>query len=469
MGYLNNRFDSCIESVNWQYSAAIVGLYKYLNYFRCDMDFETNADFLYYNKADITYERYLEFAEYTYHNDMHHKIVEDLLMSDSFNDDIISAVNDKLKANTVMKKYFSKLKFDGSNKAEILNTICENRADIIKETFRLKQNLYRNFANTNLFFSEKNSISRLNGFYFDAPKKGKAQGYNQEFNKFVGDDDFIFDFIPFAFTIGNDAIFINDNSEIKYLISTNDLLQYIVEKDVEETGKTPNVRMLFFRSVIKASDFIDFDVEVILKSRVNSFFETLFLRKKSIEILKKLGSSYKNFCFLYKKNENYYIDIQKEVTDAIMNMTEVTALINMFLKDDIVNDNSKYNLLINKLIDLNVLITRGGKEMDKNISFARMCALNVREKFSEPKEKNKLKSYRTKLISALTFKDYDRFKQILLNMAGYKDISLDFAYNLFDDFESNKDIAYAFVNGLGSSLEYEKNNDKVKNESSKEA
>lgn len=51
---------------------------------------------------------------------------------------------------------------------------------------------------------------------------------------------------------------------------------------------------------------------------------------------------------------------------------------------------------------------------------------------------NKLNAYRQKLTSALTFEDFDRFNIVLLNLSNYVDEPVDFAYDLFEDFEKNK-------------------------------
>ena len=59
---------------------------------------------------------------------------------------------------------------------------------------------------------------------------------------------------------------------------------------------------------------------------------------------------------------------------------------------------------------------------------------------------NKISSYRTKLLSALLFHDYSRFSEILLSLSNYADVYFPFAYELFEDFEANKDAAYTFVN-----------------------
>lgn len=463
----NENYNSSAESLNWQYSASIVGLIKYLEFF--DIPYEITNDKIYYNNYEITLERYLEFVEDYFREDMHHKVVENELKTKSeFTDDEIKFINEKLKANTVMKKYFSKIKFDGTNNDSILSIIDENRLELIKETYRLKSNLYANFANPNLFFSDEKNISRLNGFYVDGPKKGKALSYNFDTSRFVGKDDMLFDFIPFAFTIGRDVLFVNDNSDIKELVRTQEKLLDNVKNAYEGDNSKKNIRRAFFKAIIEASDFIDFDVEVIHKNREDSFFETLFVRKQSIEILKKMGSNdYKCFCFVYKMGENYYLDIQKEVVDAILNMTNVTELIKILLCDDNSNEGYNYCSIINKLINVNVLISRRDDLMT-SVEKAKKAAWAITKKFSL-KEENKLKSYKTKLSSALMFKDYTRFYDILINLGIYKDESFNFAYDLFENFEENKSVAYAFVNGLGNRYEKNENNENnEKNENNEE-
>ena len=63
-------------------------------------------------------------------------------------------------------------------------------------------------------------------------------------------------------------------------------------------------------------------------------------------------------------------------------------------------------------------------------------------------EQNKIDSYRQKLTSSIIFKDYDRACQILLQLSNYSNVEFGFVYDLFDDFENNKDLAYTFINAL---------------------
>lgn len=88
------------------------------------------------------------------------------------------------------------------------------------------------------------------------------------------------------------------------------------------------------------------------------------------------------------------------------------------------------------------------KDKEKSITAAKACAFKITK--HRLMNENKIKAYRTKLISALVFKDYKKYCDILMQLANYVGAELDFAYNLFVDFEENKDIAYAFINGLGA-------------------
>ena len=135
----NQKFNTCLETSDWRYSAAINGLVEYFQYYEKDnVEYEIKNDCLFYNEEDINEERYLEFAEDFYKDDMHHKIIENMLQKEEFSDADIKDINDKLKANTILKKVFGKVKFDGKNSDEILNIILKNKSVLIKETFKNK-------------------------------------------------------------------------------------------------------------------------------------------------------------------------------------------------------------------------------------------------------------------------------------------------------------------------------------------
>ena len=459
----NTDFNVKLEPSDWRFSAAIVGLLEYFEYIdTLETSYKVEDEYILYNSELITKENYLKFVEKKYGENLHHKYVE--LNLEHYNQDnnendntyIIKSINEKLSGNTIMKKIFKKIKFDGTNRDEILSLVNKHREELILETFRNKSDMYKNYCNTNQLFNENQKYCRLVGYYIDAPKKGKSTGFGFNMSSFVGQDIQEFDFIPFAFINDRESLFINDNYEINRLTSAKQVFQEKIKADIENLeleNKYRGIKYSLFKGIIESSDFIEYDVEVIVKDRDKDYFETLYIRKQSIDILKKINErkiDYNSLCFSYKINDNYYIDIYKKVMECILNNTLLDDVIDLLLKE------KKNYYTVYQLININDLI-RGEKIMDDKIrKIIHDCANEVRNKIPE----NKLESYRQKLTSSIIFKDYDRVCQILLQLSGYSDVYFSFADELFMDFEKNKDIAYTFINALGKSNKINENTNK---------
>ncbi|BDR69774.1 type I CRISPR-associated protein Cas8a1/Csx8 [Clostridium tetani] len=440
----NEKYDTMLEPSDWRFSAAIVGLLQYLNYH--DLDYKMEEDYILYNSSGINEERYLDFVEYKYGEELHHRVVENILSNEEITEEQLKLINEKLVVNIIMKKTFGKIKFDNTNKKEILDIINKNRYELIRETFRRKSNMYANYANTNQLFKDSQDYCRLNGYdCADKDRKTKALGFNFNKSSYMAQDIMEFDFIPFAFEGSREAFFINDNYTIQRLKMSNETLSKKIENDLEGENKRKDARQALFKAIMEASDFIKRDVEIILKDISKEYFETLYIRKESIDIFKKFINEkieYKSFCFSHKVTDKYYINIQKKVTESILNNVLLDELIEIFLKEK----NRGY--LVSQLIKINVLIRRD-KTMKDRLKGAFACAKQV----SKAIESNKLDSYKQKLTSSIIFKDYDRVCQILLQLSNYSGIEFGFVYDLYDDFEENKDLAYTFINALSKKSE----------------
>ena len=205
----NEQFDTWLEASDWRYSAAIVGLSAFLDFFEYEIEYELSDDYLKFNEADITEERYLEFAEDFFKDQFKHKDLERYMYLDEWTEEQMKEINELLRGNSIMKKVFGKIKFDGTNQEEIQKLIQENRKELIRETFRNKSNLYKNFANTGQLFKEPGTCCRLWGYYVDGGRKTKSLAYNFDVNTFVSQDDKLFDFIPFAFWGYREVFFVN--------------------------------------------------------------------------------------------------------------------------------------------------------------------------------------------------------------------------------------------------------------------
>lgn len=439
----NEVFDTWLYASDWRYSAAIVGLSKYLEFYKCEIEYELTDDYLKFNRADITEERYLKFAEFYYEDQFLHRDLEKYMLLEQWTDEQTKRINELLKGNAVMKKVFGKIKFDGTNSLEIKTLIENNRRDLIRETFRNKNNLYKNFANPGQLLKERGNCCRLWGYYVDGGRKTKSISYKFDVNTFVSEDDIVFDFIPFAFWGDREMFFVNDNFSLKQLINTNQTLENLIRKEASELEKR-DARKTLFKTIQETADFLCYSVEVITKQRDMEFFETMYVRTESIKILRKLNV-YEPFCFSVKIADNYYLDVQKRVTECILNLVRTDELIEFFLKQDMRRD-AKYSseYLVSLLIQINHLICKGGAELNQSMKGAYACAKEVVKAVPE----NKRTAYRQKLTSAVVFNDYDRYCQILLQLSNYSGVAFDFVYDLFEDFEKNKDVAYTFINAL---------------------
>ena len=453
----------CLEPFDWRYSAAIVGLQKYLEWLGTEEpELIITEDTLEYNRKYLNKSEFLKFAEYYFKDDMHHIEIENKLKEKNPTEDQINIVNEKMKANTILKNKFKKIKFDGHNQDEIQNIIDQNREEIICETFRNKNNLYKNYCNPNQLFKDKQECCRLNGYYIDMPKKGKSISYAFDKSNYLGNDIPEFDFIPFAFSGCREKFFINDNVDLNRLQKTNNQWTRTVKSQMEEAkqkNERVNTKRIFIDCLIEAKDFLQSDIEIIVKKPERAYFETLYLRKESLEILKNMKSYYKAFCFSIKISDDYWINILNEVFDAVVNFTLLDNLINKLLKDSREGGNS---YVISKLLKVNVEIKKGDEKMKNTMKAAFACAKQIVDKKDGniPRVSDtKLKSYCTKLINAIILDDYDQFQKILINLSNYAEVPCGFAYDLFEDFEGNKEIAYTFVNSLNR---YKNNNQEGK-------
>lgn len=453
----------CLEPFDWRYSTAIVGLRKYLEWLGTEEpELIITEDTLEYNRKYLNKSEFLKFAEYYFKDDMHHIEIENKLKEKNPTEDQINIVNEKMKANTILKNKFKKIKFDGHNQDEIQNIIDQNREEIICETFRNKNNLYKNYCNPNQLFKDKQECCRLNGYYIDMPKKGKSISYAFDKSNYVGNDIPEFDFIPFAFSGCREKFFINDNVDLNRLQKTNNQWTRTVKSQMEEAkqkNERVNTKRIFIDCLIEAKDFLQSDIEIIVKKPERAYFETLYLRKESLEILKNMESYYKAFCFSIKISDDYWINILNEVFDAVVNFTLLDNLINKLLKDSREGGNS---YVISKLLKVNVEIKKGDEKMKNTMKAAFACAKQIVDKKDGNKPRvsdTKLKSYCTILINAIILDDYDQFQKILINLSNYAEVPCGFAYDLFEDFEGNKEIAYTFVNSLNR---YKNNNQEGK-------
>lgn len=459
-------YDTLLQPTDWRFAAAVVGLSKYFDYFGIDYkvlyDVEEKPDNyihgfdgIIYKSEDITEEKYLEFAENYFEKYMTHKNILNILESQEFSEEQIKLVNDLVKSKTVLKGLFDKIKFDGTNKDIFISTIEENRAEIIKNIFKNGNNLYKNYCNERLIFTEDNSTCRLRGYNVDKDRKTSNLGFCFSKESFESNDILEFDFIPFAFSNSDmrETYFVNNNFSVKSLTQTN--YAFSNQLSSTENKDDKNKLMLVLQN---SKDYISYDVEIISKSQDKAYYETFFVRLERLKKLRELSG--KSLNFVKKINDDYWFNLEKEVYLRCLNNVLLDDVILMMLKFYF-DDNAGKGYIKSRtdmLIDINV--SWKGNEIMDEIKSAKSCGFLTSKKLIEMKSSNKINSYKQKIISALCAHDYDRTKEIILSLSAYVGMEFSFFYTFLENAEENKDLAFAFASALSevSSKNNEENN-----------
>lgn len=447
-------YDTLLQPTDWRFAAAVVGLCKYFDYFgivyKVLYDVEEKPDNyihgfdgIIYKSEDITEEKYLEFAENYFEKYMTHKNILNILESQEFSEEQIKLVNDLVKSKTVLKGLLGKTKFDGTNKDSFISTIEENRAEIIKNIFKNGNNLYKNYCNERLIFTEDNSTCRLRGYNVDKDRKTSNLGFCFSKESFESNDILEFDFIPFAFSNPDmrETYFVNNNFSVKSLTQTN----YAFSNQLSNTENKDDKNKLML-VLQNSKDYISYDVEIISKSQDKAYYETFFVRLERLKKLRDLSG--KSLNFVKKINDDYWFNLEKEVYMRCLNNVLLDDVILMMLKFYF-DVNAVKGYIISRtymLIDINV--SWKGNEIMNEIESAKSCGFSTSKKLIEMKKSNKINSYKQKIISALCAHDYDRTKEIILSLSAYVGMEFSFFYTFLENAEENKDLAFAFASAL---------------------
>ena len=361
-----------------------------------------------------------------------------MLENDEFTEEQIKAVNDMVKSKTVLKKLFGKTKFDGTNKQTVADIINNNRHEIIKSVFRYGKNLYSNYANSNLLLTASNPHCRLAGYTLDEGRKTRFLGFCFAKESYETNDIPEFDFIPFAFSNSDmyETFFVNNNFSVKDLVQTNKR----VSEALNSVDKRDS-RLKLLTVLQQAKDYINYNIEIIMKSRDNDYYSTLYVRVDRLKQLRNLSD--KSLNFVYQISDNYWLNVEKEVYWRCLN--------NVFLDDVILRMLKIYfDKDVNKIV---VNEAWKGNEVMDEIMNARCCGKKVSKKLIEDNKKNKIKSYKHRIINALIANDYDSIKNLISRLSEETSLEFWFFYKLLDsngenNAEKYKDIIYAFTNAI---------------------
>lgn len=408
---------------DWRLSASVIGLKRYLDYF--NMEYFINEDILKFNEEDITEEKYLIFAEYFFKEFMHHRVIQDIFKGQEISKEQEGLLKEKLGANSVCKKVFKGLK-DSGQRESILKAIEDKRTLLIKDTFKSGVRLYKRYCQPGELFKKEQKICRINGYYTNLGTKAKGIGWLQDKKSTTATDNPYMDFIPFAFTKGPTAFFINSNFSIKDL-----------EQAAEAIKGSSNTTKSLFHYTKGSTSFLDYSAQIVTfgipegTAKVGLPPDIFWLTATGIDKLKKIGDYYPYLSKL-KVTDKIWIDQEQEVVKAIIKGHNVEWIVKQSLKLD---RNSE------SIIRINQILTGGAMEY---IERARKAGFIVSTKL----EKNKLNSYRNRLITEVAHNRYSAAVATILKLGQQLEMEFNFLYKVLEAPENNVNILYSFINAL---------------------
>lgn len=383
----NQSFTHSIETSDWRYSSALLGLERYLSL--TNKPYELKGDALYYNEKDINEDDYWKvvdeyYSDINFFKSLSNKIILNKIES-----------SDLVKVNREMSEHFKKVDLTIVNYNEMLEFFCTNTSftmdsreyknclledkemgnklkkwncllheylktikisltdsndellkilnflypHTLKSTFFRR--IYSRFIDPSKFFTKTGKVCRLNGYNVDMTRKSRSLGYNFNKENFVCQDIQEFDFIPFAF-IGDfkkeiTTFFINNNIKAASLIKVRNDFEMTVQKYSDADNSYTTTQLLFLSLLENNANTLN-DLEIIcntgtnFKDVSNNMFHTVLLRKRSVNILEEIKDFYHKFNYGYEISKDNWIRVDEVVTNAILNNLVLDDLITLFLK-----------------------------------------------------------------------------------------------------------------------------------------
>ena len=383
----NQVYDTALFPTEWRFSAAIVGLVRYFEYHHISYQKDCKWEGwegIAYNEKDLTEARFLEFAESWYGASFPHQKAEQLLKQGCS------------RGNTWTEEQIK----------EINDSLKGNT--ILKKIVKVK---------------------------FDGSNQEEILAVLEENRETIMKETFRNKSNMYAGFANSNLLFTEENPNCR-------LLGYNVDKG----RKTRSLSYGFNKDAFQVTDIREFDwIPFAFSDTYESFFVN-----NNLDIHALCHTADKLKEIMERSREGYWLNVQEEVLDCCINQMSLDSLIEQLLKLKEREQIGYLQVVIGQLIYLSV---EWSEQMDKELKKRTMRSAEnyARETVRvllDRKKKNKIQSYRQKLISAITFHDYDRVNEILLQLSSYAEIKYPFIYYLLEDGEENKEVALAFAHAL---------------------
>ncbi len=285
-------------------------------------------------------------------------------------------------------------------------------------------------------------------------------------------------FSPLGFTYeGNDAIFINNNSDIKTLLAFDSTLNE--ERAADDPAQKPWFRLYntFTSNKLKGLENRISHIQVIVREKDTARYRLNTVDRSMLALLKEHEDdldALKNIIIKcgQKDGRPIFVNVYQEVLDNIVNRRSQYRLLTNLLHWILQFEENKRSRFLFRLLKVEIA-RKGGDSVEKNIGrayVAREKGKEMREfmasesKLTDEKDKdNKLRGLVYQLLNAVSLGNRDKFMELILRTyAGHGKAVPDIFFSCFGGDEDFKQIGYAYLLGLKGEKEQPANDKETK-------
>lgn len=267
---------------------------------------------------------------------------------------------------------------------------------------------------------------------------------------------FVYSLAPLGFqTLGRNLIFVNSNTSVKLLISTNKGIEskYKIKNSNKENEKYQLILNNILQEIIEEKTVEQNNIQVIVRDKATERYKFNVIAKDILGVLNNCQKKLEKIKEISVEiSPKVWISIYQEVLKNIFDRSNQYGLINIILKNSL-KENTQ-TIYLKNVVDIQIEMSGGTKMEKANADNAFYRGRDLRRLICGEKTKaqdadNKLRGFVYQLLNALQVNDREQFWNLVFRM--YSSISAPVPKVFLETFSSEDELqylGYAFILGL---------------------
>lgn len=267
---------------------------------------------------------------------------------------------------------------------------------------------------------------------------------------------FVYSLAPLGFqTLGRNLIFVNSNTSVKLLISTNKGIEskYKIKNSNKENEKYQLILNNILQEITEEKTVEQNNIQVIVRDKATERYKFNVIAKDILGVLNNCQKKLEKIKEISVEiSPKVWISIYQEVLKNIFDRSNQYGLINIILKNSL-KENTQ-TIYLKNVVDIQIEMSGGTKMEKANADNAFYRGRDLRRLICGEKTKaqdadNKLRGFVYQLLNALQVNDREQFWNLVFRM--YSSISAPVPKVFLETFSSEDELqylGYAFVLGL---------------------